>query len=657
MSLHLPYANLLDTVDPLVRPSTATHSSVEHIESVPWAKRCAVQSTYQAIKLAAQHRGDAPAIIMLARAEPEDADDPAHTTSFVQLIEGVHQAANLFHELGVGPGEVVSLLMPLLPQTFFALYGAQAAGIANPVNSFLEPHQIAEILQAANTTLLVALGPTDGSDIWDKVLVIGAQVPSLKAIVMVRISSADHEPMEGGEVPTYPSLGSIPVVDFANGCARQAKDHLISKRSIEAHEVAGYFHTGGTTGTPKLVRHSHSNQLFQAWAVTLMVPGPQDMKLLFGLPLFHVGGSLTQGLALLGTGRTVVIVSGAGWRHPNAVRNVWHLVDRFRPPVLGGVPTVLAAAQSISSQGCDTSSVKLISGGGSAIPVAVAQAMTMRFDAPVLEVYGMTETSSVHTISHIDREVRLGSVGHAVPYARVRVVKLNAQGQWAGECAVDEIGVVAMAGPGVFEGYLSDLHNAGAFIEPGWVNSGDLGRLDSEGYLWITGRAKDLIIRGGHNIDPLAIEEVFYQHPAVALAAVVGQPDAYAGELPVAYVQLKAGSMASSEELLAHVKRGTPERAAVPVAIHIVPALPLTAVGKVFKPQLRWSAAELVFTELLRPFIDLGARIKVSVGADGTHGSLARIFIETCPAHMTRDALAHSIEARLSPFTLRHLIE
>jgi fatty-acyl-CoA synthase len=135
------------------------------------------------------------------------------------------------------------------------------------------------------------------------------------------------------------------------------------------------------------------------------------------------------------------------------------------------------------------------------------------------------------------------------------------------------------------------------------------------------------------------------------------QPDAYAGELPVAFVQLKAGSVASSDELLLHVKRGTPERAAVPVAIHIVPALPLTAVGKVFKPQLRWSAAERVFTELLRPLTDQGATIKVSVGADGTHGSLARICIETCPAHMARDALAQGIAAKLSPFTLRHLIE
>ena len=154
----------------------------------------------------------------------------------------------------------------------------------------------------------------------------------------------------------------------------------------------------------------------------------------------------------------------------------------------------------------------------------------------------MTETSSVHTIAYPDRPIRLGSVGHPLPYSRVRVVKLDADGRYQRDCAADEIGVVAMAGPGVFSGYLNDAHNEGAFVEPGWVNSGDLGRLDADGYLWITGRAKDTVIRGGHNIDPAPIEEVFFQHPAVALAAVVGQPDAYAGELPVAYVQLKPGA-------------------------------------------------------------------------------------------------------------------
>ena len=206
------------------------------------------------------------------------------------------------------------------------------------------------------------------------------------------------------------------------------------------------------------------------------------------------------------------------------------------------MPTVLGGRAARADEGADiVEHPHCVAAGGSAIPVPVGRAYEERFSVPVIEVYGMTETSSVHTIAYRDRPVRLGSVGHALPYSRMRVVELDGEGRFLRDCAADEIGVVAMAGPGVFSGYLSEVHNRSAFVEPGWVNSGDLGRLDDDGYLWITGRAKDLIIRGGHNIDPMAIEEVFFQHPAVALAAVVGEPDAYAGELPVAFVQLKPG--------------------------------------------------------------------------------------------------------------------
>jgi fatty-acyl-CoA synthase len=533
--------------------------------------------------------------------------------------------------------------MPLLPQTFCALYGAQAVGIANPVNPFLEPHQIAEILVAAKTRVVVALGPAEGSDIWEKVQKLRASLPEDVSVVQVRVS---------GQRSTEPG-----VIDFSEACAAQPGDRLAFDRTISSSDIAGYFHTGGTTGTPKLVRHTHSNQLYQAWACSLMLPSSQDARLLFGLPLFHVGGSLTQGLSNLATGRCLVIVSAAGWRNPAAIRNVWRLVDRFRPQVFGGVPTVLAAAQSIASEGCNTTSIRVVSGGGSAIPVAVGEAMQQRFGVPVLEVYGMTETSSVHTISYPDRPVRLGTVGHPVPYSRVRVVKLDAQGSVERDCAVDEIGVVAMAGPGVFGGYLSEAHNKGAFVAPGWVNSGDLGRLDADGYLWITGRAKDLIIRGGHNIDPMVLEEVFYQHPAVGLAALVGQPDAYAGELPVAYVQLKPGAQATDAELLEHVRVRTPERAAVPVRLFTLPAMPLTAVGKVFKPALRWDAAQRVFTETLAPLVEQGVKLDVQVGADGTHGTLARIKVQAMPPGFTRDALGRLVGARLDPFTIRHVLE
>lgn len=630
------HLHLLDREIGDVWPSLATDEDLRAFEATPYRDRIAARSTYEALQLGAAHDPDAAAILFLPQADP---DETPVRISYRQLLARVTQAANAFAELGVGPGDVVSFLLPLLPQSFITLFGAEAVGVANPVNPLLEAGQIADILRAARTKVLVALGPVPGTDIWAKVERIRGELPDLRAIVVV---NGEADPARG-----------IHAFDALVG--RQPADRLVSERQIAPEDTAAYFHTGGTTGMPKLVRHTHGNEVYQAWAIGLMLHVAPGRALLFGLPLFHVGGALTQGLATLAGGGTIVVLSPSGWRNPNALRNVWRLVERYRPEVFGGVPTVLGAALNVPFDGADVSSIRCCSGGGSAIPVPIGRAYEERLHVPVLEVYGMTETSSVHTLSYQDRPVRLGSVGHPVPYSRVRIVELDADGHLRRDCAVDEIGVVAMQGPGVFSGYLSEVHNRGAFVEPGWVNSGDLGRLDADGYLWITGRAKDLIIRGGHNIDPMAIEEVFFQHPAVALASVVGQPDAYAGELPVAFVQLKPGAQADASELLRFVGERTPERAAVPVEVYFVETVPLTAVGKVFKPALRRDAAQRAVSRMLGDLEQGGARITVQVGSHAEHGSLITVAVEG--AHGPgRAAIEDQVKRRLDPLELRHEI-
>ncbi|MGC1442470.1 MAG: acyl-CoA synthetase [Burkholderiaceae bacterium] len=623
---------LLDELITKEVPSFASQNDLEQFEQTPYADRIAAQSTYQALQIGAAANPDSPAIQFLPNASP---DDNPIIVSHRQLVSRVTQTANLFTELGVGPDDVVSFLLPLLPQSFYVLFGAEAAGIANPINPLLEPHQLIEILNAANTSVLVALGPLPDTDIWAKVEKIRGQLPKLRKVVQI-----------GGK----PQPGTV---DFDSVLPTYPGDGLTSRRQIKASDVAAYFHTGGTTGTPKLVRHTHGNQVYQAWVMNTMMPSPAGSTILFGLPLFHVGGALTQGLSAFTSGGCAVVLSASGWRNGNGIANVWKLVERYRPATLGGVPTVLTAAVNIPVNGADISSLQNSSGGGAAIPVAVGKKLDALLGKPVIEVYGMTETASVHTLSYPGRPIRLGSVGHAVPYSQVRIVKLDGDGRLVGDCEPNEIGVVAMAGPGVFSGYLNDEHNAGAFVEPGWVNSGDLGRLDEDGYLWITGRAKDLIIRGGHNIDPAAIEETLYQHPDVALAALVGQPDAYAGELPLAYVQLKPGSAAGPEDLLAYVREHTPERAAVPVDIVLIDAMPLTGVGKVFKPQIRWDAAQRVFAQVLAPLAEQGLEISVQVGAHGTHGSMATVSASGVGAGQ-REETARQVKERLAPFVMAH---
>jgi len=627
--------HLLDRIIGSEYPRLATDTEVRAFEEVPYADRIAAKSTYDAIRQGAAHNPDAPAIQYLPNADP--ADQPIvirHRDFFARVT----QAANMFHTLGVGSGDVVSLLLPLLPEAFIALFGAEAAGIANPVNPLLEPYQIGEILEAARTSVLVALGPMPGTDIWQRVEQVRGRLKHLKAIVQV---NGPGDPANG-------------VYSYSELIEAQQSDKLVSGRKISGDQIAAYFHTGGTTGTPKLVRHTHANEVYQAWVINLQLKSRPGGNLLFGMPLFHVGGSLTQALSTLAGGGCLVVLSPAGWRNPACIRNIWSLVERFKPETLSSVPTVLAAAFALPRGNADISSLRYAAGGGSAIPVAIGKAIEDKFGLKVIEVYGMTETSSVHTMAYPDRPIRLGSVGLPVPYARVRVVKL-ADGQLERDCAVDEIGVVIMAGPGVFSGYLNEVHNKGAFIDGNWVNSGDLGRIDKDGFLWITGRAKDVVIRGGHNIDPAPIEDILFQHPAVGLAAVVGQPDAYAGELPVGYVQLKPGATVALGELEAWVRERTPERAAVPVQIFCIDPMPLTGVGKVFKPQLRWDAATRALTKILMPLAEKGIDCSIQVGPHGSHGSMATVTIAHIPVQK-RDAIAEEVHTMLAPFVLRHEI-
>lgn len=631
-------AHPLDRVAADGFPLLRGEADLRALEAVPFSERLAADSTYEALCNAAALGPERPAIHFLRHAEP---DEEPHTLSYGALLERVRRSANLFHSLGLGPRDVVSFLLPLLPEAFCVLLGGEAAGVANPVNPFLEPSQLAAILNAAGTRVLVALGPEPGSEIWDKVQALRPQVPGLQAIVQV-----------GGDAPGELRDG---VIGYEAALARQPGDRLLSGRQIAREHLAAYFHTGGTTGLPKLVPHTHANQLYQAWVMGAVFECHSEATLLCGLPLFHVGGALNQGLGVLAWGGTLVMLTAAGFRNPAAVRNYWRLAERFRPTHVSGVPTVLAGLANVPRDGLRLDSVDFISGGGSGIPVEVGRALQEQTGCRVAEVYGMTESSSILASALPRGDSPLGSVGLAMPYSRVRVVALDAEGRCERDCAPDEIGLVVMRGPGVFTGYVQEQHNRGAFVDGDWLNSGDLGRLDAAGNLWITGRAKDTIIRGGHNIDPIVIEEALYQHPDVALAAAVGKPDAYAGELPVAYVQPKPGTRPDPDALLTFIRGRIPERAAMPHELFLLDTLPLTGVGKVFKPALRWDAARRVFTALLAPLAEPAGGVTVDVGSDPEHGTLATVTLQA-PAGADRATLEHAVDERLSPFTLRHRV-
>jgi fatty-acyl-CoA synthase len=237
--------------------------------------------------------------------------------------------------------------------------------------------------------------------------------------------------------------------------------------------------------------------------------------------------------------------------------------------------------------------------GSAPLPVEVAKRVEATFGIRPLSTYGATEFTCLISCPPRDGDPKYGSCGLPYAHSRFRTVLLDVEGKYIRDCATDEIGAIVLKGPGVIPGYVDPADNAKLFVDGNWLVSGDLGRIDADGYLWITGRLKDVIIRGGHNIDSRVIEETLAAHPAVALAAAVGKPDAYAGELPVGYVQLKPGATAEADAIREFAKAHIPERAAAPVDVTILDALPLTTIGKIYKPPLRFDAARRAFAAAL----------------------------------------------------------
>ncbi|HDM09828.1 MAG TPA: acyl-CoA synthetase, partial [Desulfobacteraceae bacterium] len=206
-----------------------------------------------------------------------------------------------------------------------------------------------------------------------------------------------------------------------------------------------------------------------------------------------------------------------------------------------------------------------------------------------------------------------------------------------------------------FKGYLEDEHNRGIWPKQGWFNTGDLGRCDAEGYFWLTGRSKDLIIRGGHNIDPATIEEPLYRFDGIKVAAAVGRPDPYAGEVPVAYVQPQEGTTLDPQVILEYLKAEIGERAAIPKAVFIVEDMPLTPVGKIFKPALRWNAVKRVYQAELQALGEMAESVEVEVGEDKVHGVLATIKIKASAA-FEMQKIVDKVRDILASYTVKYRV-
>lgn len=603
---------------------------IEEIEKVPVRERIKENSTYQLIYKGAQINPEAPAISFILNG---DTYNTPQVIPYKELIRKLRQTANLFYDLGIRDNDVVTYILPNIPQTYFILYGAEAVGIANPINPLLEPHVIRDICNAAKTKVLVALGEFPGADIWQKVEKIKDEIPTLKYIVRVMGPSDKSQNIIGYEE----------VIETYNG------DNLDFKRDIDPDDIASIYHTGGTTGRPKLARRTHWNEIVVSYDIRWAAGIKSGETVMVGLPLFHCNGTIVTGLAPFSIGGHVVMLSPRGYREPSIIKNFYKIVEYYKPVFFSCVPTVLSMLLEVPSEGCDISSLRYVVCGAAPLSVELFRRFEEKTKMKILEGYGLTEVGVASCVNPKDGERKIGSVGIRLPYQDVRTFILDENGQFIREAKTNEIGVVCISGECVFKGYVEEEHNRGIWPKEGWFNTGDLGRIDEDGYLFLTGRKKDLIIRGGHNIDPSIIEEALYKLPEVKTVAAVGKPDAYAGEVPVAYVELVEGAKITEEELMEFAKNNIGERAAVPKEIIIVDEIPLTPVGKVFKPALRWDSTKRTYEMELAKLADILEKFEIKVGEDKLHGTRVEIYA-TPKQGISQEEVRSKITETLAPY-------
>ncbi|WP_433566755.1 acyl-CoA synthetase [Nocardia sp. CA-151230] len=553
-------------------------------------------TTYEILIRSARAHPERPALHLLP--DGDGWDEPV-TWTYRDLAEQVTRAANLYVALGLEPGGVVGLLLPNTGATYAALLGAQAVGIANPVNPMLATEHIIEIMRLTGVRILLAPAPELDADGWQKACSVAEALPELQALISV-----------GGGTRAAPRSW---VGDFDQLAAVQPSDRLNGEHRRGPGDIAAYFHTGGTTGVPKVAPHTHAGEIYVAWALGEHEAFGGDTVVLTGLPLFHVNAILVSTLTPLLRGGAIVSLGALGYRDRAAMADFWRIVQRYRITTFSAVPTVYASLPPVPAD-VDVSSMRAGIVGAAPLPARVRADFEAATGVPMVEGYGLTEGTCANTFSPVCGG-RVGSVGQALPYQEVKAVRLTGNGLSFADCETGETGVLAIKGPSVFPGYLRSgpagpRPDPSGVILDGWLITGDLGRVDTDGFVYLTGREKDVIIRGGHNIDPQLVEEALLAHPDVAGAAVVSRPDPHSGEVPAAYLVLRSGANPGIDELRQWAIQHSPEPAATPKFLHTVEAIPVTAVGKVNKVVLRHDSVNRVIQQELHAS-DLRADISV----------------------------------------------
>ncbi|KZM27987.1 hypothetical protein ST47_g863 [Ascochyta rabiei] len=465
--------------------------------------------------------------------------------TYAQLADAAARTAGRLQDMGVQPGARVVVSLPNIPQMLVVYYGILHAGaVVVPTNPLYKSREFAHVLRDSDASAFLA---------WN-----GVTEEAGKGAAEAGVQFVEVDPQT-----------------FTADLARHAP---VKQNPRDGDDTAVILYTSGTTGAPKGAELTHANMHGNAAVCAAdRVVGIEAGDVVFGgLPLFHVFGQTCMMNASVLAGGTLTLLPRFDPSKALAI------IERDKVTVMGGVPTMyVALTQHPDPTEYDTSTLRRCVSGGAALPVEVLRGFEEIYHAPILEGYGLSETSPVVSFNQADRERKAGSIGQPVEGVEMKLI----DSEW-NETADGEIGEIAVSGPNVMRGYFGNTEATEAVLRDGWFRTGDLARRDDDGYYFIVDRAKDMIIRGGYNVYPREIEEILYEHPAVASAAVVGVPHETHGEEIAAVITLKLGTEATEDEIRDFCK----VRVAAykyPRIVRFADALPLGPTGKILKREIK----------------------------------------------------------------------
>jgi long-chain acyl-CoA synthetase len=485
---------------------------------------------------------------------------------YAAVNAAANQVANGLVGIGIRPGDKVALSCPNLPFFPIIYYGIlKAGGVVVPLNVLLKGREIAYHLQDSDAKAYFCFQGTPDLPMGQFGYEGFQQVDACENFFMITADPAGPSPIEGTKTLGMLMANQPPTFDTV---------------MTSPHDTAVILYTSGTTGNPKGAELSHSNMVFNARLSDTMYPrGEHDVHLIC-LPLFHSFGQTVQMNAGFYNQATITLLPRFD---PDTALSI---MQRDKVTIFAGVPTMYwAMLNHPNPEKFDLAKIadtlRLAVSGGSAMPVEVMRAFGEKFKVEILEGYGLSETSPVATFNRLDRPAKPGSVGLPVWGVSVRVVDPQDN-----DVPQGEMGEIVIKGHNIMKGYYKRPAETAEAMRGGWFHSGDLGSFDADGFLSITDRVKDMIIRGGFNVYPREVEEVMMTHPAVSLAAVVGVPHDSHGEEVKAYVILKSDAACDPDELMEWCKENMAGYK-YPREIEFRETLPMTATGKILKRELR----------------------------------------------------------------------